>query len=175
MLRRLFLFEGQFLDHLLAHDKFLHLAGHRHREVIDEFDVAGDLKMRDLSLAEFADFLRRRGFTFFQADPGAQLLAIFGIGHANHLDVGNFGMGVQEFLNLAGINVFAAADHHVLDAADDIALSGLVDGGQIAHFKVPRYVKFVPAFPMTVTGKVQKFVMREETIRELGLDEAETA
>ncbi|MDP6708085.1 MAG: AMP-binding protein [Alphaproteobacteria bacterium] len=47
--------------------------------------------------------------------------------------------------------------------------------GQIAHFKIPRYVKFVPAFPMTVTGKVQKFVMREEMIHELGLDEAETA
>ena len=47
--------------------------------------------------------------------------------------------------------------------------------GQIAHYKVPRYVKFVPAFPMTVTGKVQKFVMREAMIDELGLDEAETA
>src|SRR5476649_1153328 len=34
---------------------------------------------------------------------------------------------------------------------------------QIAHYKVPRYVKFVDAFPMTVTGKVQKFVMREQT------------
>ena len=34
--------------------------------------------------------------------------------------------------------------------------------GQIAHYKVPRYVRFVSAFPMTVTGKIQKFVMREE-------------
>jgi fatty-acyl-CoA synthase len=33
---------------------------------------------------------------------------------------------------------------------------------QIAHHKVPRYVRFVTAFPMTVTGKVQKFLMREE-------------
>ncbi len=41
--------------------------------------------------------------------------------------------------------------------------------GQIAHYKVPRHIKFVDAFPMTVTGKVQKFLMREETIRELGL------
>jgi len=44
--------------------------------------------------------------------------------------------------------------------------------GQIAHFKIPRYVKFVDAFPMTVTGKVQKFVMRQEAVRELGLDTA---
>ena len=33
--------------------------------------------------------------------------------------------------------------------------------GKIAHYKVPRYVKFVDAFPMTVTGKVQKYKMRE--------------
>ncbi|MBV8776722.1 MAG: AMP-binding protein, partial [Alphaproteobacteria bacterium] len=47
--------------------------------------------------------------------------------------------------------------------------------GQIAHYKIPRYVKFVDAFPMTVTGKIQKFLMREETIRELGLTEQKTA
>ena len=40
---------------------------------------------------------------------------------------------------------------------------------QIAHYKVPRYVKFVDAFPMTVTGKIQKFIMRDQTISELGL------
>jgi fatty-acyl-CoA synthase len=44
--------------------------------------------------------------------------------------------------------------------------------GQIAHYKIPRYVKFVEAFPMTVTGKVQKFKMRETAIEELGLDQA---
>jgi fatty-acyl-CoA synthase len=41
--------------------------------------------------------------------------------------------------------------------------------GKIAHFKVPRYVKFVDAFPMTVTGKVQKYKMRDAAIDELGL------
>ena len=41
--------------------------------------------------------------------------------------------------------------------------------GKIAHFKVPRYIKFVDEFPMTITGKVQKFVMREQMSRELGL------
>ncbi len=39
--------------------------------------------------------------------------------------------------------------------------------GRIAHFKIPRYIKFVDAFPMTVTGKVQKFVMREQMKEEL--------
>jgi fatty-acyl-CoA synthase len=42
--------------------------------------------------------------------------------------------------------------------------------GQIARYKVPRYVKFVDSFPMTVTGKIQKFVMRQQSIEELGLD-----
>jgi fatty-acyl-CoA synthase len=46
--------------------------------------------------------------------------------------------------------------------------------GQIAHFKVPRYIKFVDAFPTTVTGKVQKYLMREQSIDELGLHEAAT-
>lgn len=44
--------------------------------------------------------------------------------------------------------------------------------GKIAHFKVPRYVRFVPEFPMTVTGKVQKFRMRQLAIDDLGLHDA---
>ncbi len=50
--------------------------------------------------------------------------------------------------------------------------------GKIAHYKVPRYVKFVSEFPMTVTGKIQKFVMRDMAIEELQLQaaaEVETA
>jgi fatty-acyl-CoA synthase len=47
--------------------------------------------------------------------------------------------------------------------------------GKIAHYKVPRYVQVVTEFPMTVTGKVQKFKLRERAIEELGLAEVETA
>jgi fatty-acyl-CoA synthase len=47
--------------------------------------------------------------------------------------------------------------------------------GQIAHYKIPRYVRIVEAFPMTVTGKIQKFVMREAMVQELGLAEQKTA
>jgi fatty-acyl-CoA synthase len=46
---------------------------------------------------------------------------------------------------------------------------------QIAHYKVPRYIRFVTEFPMTITGKVQKFAMREHMIKELGLSEEKTA
>ena len=47
--------------------------------------------------------------------------------------------------------------------------------GQIAHYKIPRHIRFVDEFPMTVTGKVQKFLMREQMIAELGLRMRETA
>ncbi|MEA3250736.1 MAG: AMP-binding protein [Pseudomonadota bacterium] len=82
----------------------------------------------------------------------------------------------------------AISDVQVIGVPDDkygeevMAWVKLVDGqqldeealrafcqGRIAHYKVPRYVKFVEAFPMTVTGKIQKFKMREEATHELGL------
>ena len=44
--------------------------------------------------------------------------------------------------------------------------------GTIAHYKVPRYIKFTDSFPMTITGKIQKFKMRETSIAELGLEDA---
>jgi fatty-acyl-CoA synthase len=47
--------------------------------------------------------------------------------------------------------------------------------GQIAHYKIPRYIRFVDELPMTVTGKAQKFVMRARMIDELKLAEAKTA
>ncbi len=44
--------------------------------------------------------------------------------------------------------------------------------GKIAHYKIPRYIKFVNEFPMSVTGKIQKYKMREVSIKELNLEEA---
>jgi fatty-acyl-CoA synthase len=49
------------------------------------------------------------------------------------------------------------------------ALKGFCQG-RIAHYKVPRYIKFTGDFPMTVTGKIQKFKMREVAVSELGLE-----
>jgi fatty-acyl-CoA synthase len=57
-------------------------------------------------------------------------------------------------------------------AADEEAIRSFCRE-RVAHFKVPRYVLFVDDFPMTVTGKVQKFKMREATIERLGLAAAE--
>ncbi|HET7527619.1 MAG TPA: AMP-binding protein [Burkholderiaceae bacterium] len=47
--------------------------------------------------------------------------------------------------------------------------------GQIAHYKVPRYVRIVEQFPLTATGKAQKFEMRKVMVAELGVQEARTA
>ena len=44
--------------------------------------------------------------------------------------------------------------------------------GQIAHFKVPAHVAFIDEYPMTVTGKIQKFKLREMAIEDLGLEGA---
>jgi fatty-acyl-CoA synthase len=46
---------------------------------------------------------------------------------------------------------------------------------QIAHYKVPQHVRFVEQFPMTVTGKIQKYLMRQEMSRELAVSEEKTA
>ncbi|UTW54641.1 AMP-binding protein [Kordiimonas sp. SCSIO 12610] len=46
---------------------------------------------------------------------------------------------------------------------------------QIAHYKVPTYVRFVDEFPMTVTGKMQKFVMRDKMVEDLNITEQKTA
>ena len=47
--------------------------------------------------------------------------------------------------------------------------------GQIAHYKIPRYIRFVQSFPLTITGKVQKFRIRDAMKQELGLQDQQTA
>jgi len=47
--------------------------------------------------------------------------------------------------------------------------------GQIAHYKVPKYIQFVTEFPMTVTGKIQKFKIRDAMTEQLGLSQEKTA
>ena len=58
--------------------------------------------------------------------------------------------------------------------AHEVDIRSFCDG-QIAHQKVPRYIRFVDAFPMTVTGKIQKYIMRDRMIEELGLNVVRTA
>src|SRR5277367_3916421 len=118
--------------HRLAHHEFLDLAGDGHREFVDEFHIARNLVVRDLSLTEAANLLGGQRLARPGPDPGTELLAIAIVGDAENLHVLNLGMTIEEFLDLAGIEIFAAADHHVLDAPDDIAVTLLIDDGDVA-------------------------------------------
>ena len=57
-------------------------------------------------------------------------------------------------------------------AADPAGIQQFAQG-KIAHFKIPRFIRIVEEFPMTVTGKIQRFKMREFEVRELGLEAAD--
>jgi len=89
---------------------------------------------------------------------------------------------VEEFLythpNIAEVQIFGVPDERMgeevcawiqLQPGTSLTEDELKDfcKDQIAHFKIPRYVRFVDEFPMTVTGKMQKFVMRDEMAKEL--------
>ena len=97
---------------------------------------------------------------------------------------------VEEFLfghpKIAQVQVFGVPDARygeevcawiVLKAGEDASQAEIQDycREQIAHYKVPLYIRFVPELPMTVTGKAQKFVMRERMLVELGIEEVRTA
>src|SRR5882724_4618878 len=72
--RRLRRLQSQLRFHRIAHQKLLDLPRHRHRKLVDEFDVARDLVVGDLAVAEGADVLRGERLARPGADPGAELL-----------------------------------------------------------------------------------------------------
>jgi len=97
---------------------------------------------------------------------------------------------VEEFLfthpKVAAVQVFGVPDARYGEAlcAWIITRAGMVCSeaeildfcrDQIAHYKVPKYLRFVDELPITVTGKPQKFLMREAMMRELGLSQISTA
>jgi fatty-acyl-CoA synthase len=97
---------------------------------------------------------------------------------------------IEEFLHthpaVADVQVIGVPDERygeivcawiVLRAGEELTEADVKDfcQGKIARFKIPQLVRFVDSFPMTVTGKIQKFKMRETEIAERGLAEAHTA
>ena len=124
--------QPQLRRRLRAQHEFLHLAGDRGREAVDEADVARDLVVGDAAVAEGADLGLGGGGAVLEHDRGAQLLAELLVRHAEALHVLDRWVGVEELLDLAGIDVLAAADHHVLDPADDVAEALGVDDGEVA-------------------------------------------
>jgi len=91
-------------------------------------------------------------------------------GHPKIRDVQVFGIPDKQF----GEQLCAwiiVKDGESLTDEDIIAFCA----SEIAHYKIPRTIRFVDSFPMTVTGKIQKFIMRKMMIEELHLDEQQTA
>src|ERR1051325_1184535 len=75
-----------------------------------------------------------------QPDPRTDLFAVLVIGHANHLHVAHLLVGVQELFDFTGIDVLAAADDHVLEAAGDRHVALIVHHGEIAAVHPARRV-----------------------------------
>ena len=73
-----------------------------------------------------------------------------------------------------GEELCACIELHEGETASEEEIRAFCEG-KIAHFKIPRYIVFVDSFPLTVTGKVQKYILREEMSEKLGLAEAKSA
>jgi fatty-acyl-CoA synthase len=73
-----------------------------------------------------------------------------------------------------GEELCACIELHEGETANEEEIRAFCEG-KIAHFKIPRYIVFVDSFPLTVTGKVQKYILREEMSEKLGLAEAKSA
>jgi fatty-acyl-CoA synthase len=84
--------------------------------------------------------------------------------HPDVLDVQVIGVPDERY----GEEVFAYVKQRAGADVDEEELREYCRG-RIAHYKVPRYVRTIDEFPMTVTGKVQKYALRERAIEELGL------
>src|SRR5205807_7869159 len=123
--------------------------------------------MGDLALAEGADLFGARRLAVAQTNPGAELLAVARVGDADDLNVLDLRVAVEELLDLARIDVLAAADHHVLDPADDVAIALRVDRREVAGVhparRVDRLARLLRVVPIAEHDRVaagQEFARR---------------
>ncbi len=114
-------------------------------------------RLKDMVIRGGENIYPREIEEFLFRHPGIEAVQVFGIPDAR------FGEELCAWIKVrAGQN---------LDEADVRAFCQ----SKIAHYKIPRYIRFVDNYPMTITGKVQKFAMRERMIQELGLTQPQTA
>src|SRR6266850_766446 len=144
---------SKLFDHVLAHFEFLGFAAHRHRESFNKADKPRNFEVRNLSLTERANFAFVQEFAGAYLDPRADFLAILLIGHAEDLHGFNLRMPEKELLDLARIDVLSAANDHVLDPSDDVAIALFIDGGEVAGVHpagaVDRRCRALWIFPIT--------------------------
>ena len=94
-----------------------------------------------LSPAELLYLLLGRAGPLRQHHPGHQLFPVFFIGDPDHIDIGNLRMVVEELLDLAGIDILPAPDHHVLQPPDNLDVSLFIHRPQIPGMVPPVGIK----------------------------------
>src|SRR5437879_2777145 len=104
------LVEAELLHRELTHLDLADLAGDGHRERVGELPELWDLVGRDATRAELAELVGRGRGAVTQTDPRHDLLAVALGWDADHRDIGDRRVRVQELLDLARIDVLAAAD-----------------------------------------------------------------
>src|SRR3954453_7374103 len=124
--------QAQFLDGLLAQLELLHLAGDGQRELVDAAHVTRDLVVGNPAAAELGERRLVDLGAPARHDEGHELLAVALVGHTDDLHVGDVGVAHQELLDLARVDVLAAADHEVLDAPDDVQVAVGVHDREVA-------------------------------------------
>ena len=136
------------------------------KETIDEYGWlhSGDLATMDEDgyisiVGRIKDMVIRGGENIYPAE-----IEEFLFKHPKVSDVQVIGVPDEKF----GEELMAWIQLHDGEASNEEEIKSFCKD-KIAHYKVPRYIKFTDSFPMTVTGKVRKVEMREMSIRELGL------
>lgn len=129
--------------------------GWLHSGDLGEMDAQGFVKItgriKDMIIRGGENIYPREVEEFFYSHPAVQEVQVFGIPDEK------YGEQVAAWIQLREGKSISTEDLQQYCA------------GQITHFKVPKHIKLVNEFPMTVTGKLQKFVMRDEYAAELGL------
>src|SRR5437870_4152224 len=119
------------------------LAGGITRDLGDEVDGARALVVGETLAAEIDDVVRGRVRAVFQLHDGLQLLAPLLVRDADHRDVEHRGVLVDDLLDLRGIDVDAAGDHHVGLAVDDVEVVVLVEIAHVADGHVLAAERFL--------------------------------
>src|SRR6185503_11506140 len=166
-LRCLLLAHRELPAHLLPHQILLYLPRDRHRELLHEADVLRHLVVRNLLATERADRLGIAALARLQLDPRAHHFAVAAVRHAEHLHVLDLRVAIQELLDLARRDVFAAADDQVLHAADDIAVAGCIERRQIAGVHPTLRVDGLPGLVFVVPVAVHHAVAARQQLAPL--------
>jgi len=127
--------------------------GYMHSGDLATFDEQGFAEI----VGRIKDMIIRGGENIYPKEIEEYLL-----GHPKVEDVAVVGLPDEKY----GEEVCAWVRLEASEAMDEEELRAFCKD-QIAHYKIPRHIRFVDAFPMTVTGKVQKFLIREAMVAEL--------